>query len=173
MHRKVLVAAPLAVLVLAGLLGTKAGSADPVGAPWVSMEIPANPLDPETRGAAFLVRAYYHERPTGFEPSGTAEGLVDGRRVSVPLEFTKTSRPGVFAVRQQWPAQGRWVLAIGVSGPGGSPTLIADLGANGGVAKADQFYGNANSELSLQSVRVVRTLDAGAIDAALRQVAAK
>ena len=47
---------------------------------------------------------------------GTAEGLVDGQTRSVPLKLTRTAEPSVFAVEQQWPSEGRWVLTFRTEG---------------------------------------------------------
>jgi hypothetical protein len=43
--------------------------------------------------------------------SGTAEGLVNGRRQSVPLRLIELETPGVYAVQRVW-EQGRWVLNL-------------------------------------------------------------
>jgi hypothetical protein len=49
-----------------------------------------------------------------FPVSGTAEGIVNGARRSVPLRFEQTSRPGVYALRKQWADEGEWSLVITV-----------------------------------------------------------
>ena len=82
------------------------------GPPWISIEYPPNGLDPETRGAFALVRIYHHENAGQFPVEGTAEGLVDGQRVSVPLKFTPVGSEGVWAVWGEIPEEGNWVLAI-------------------------------------------------------------
>ena len=43
---------------------------------------------------------------------GTAEGVVDGNRVSLPLKFTPVGDEGVWAAWGQVPEEGNWVLAI-------------------------------------------------------------
>src|SRR5438105_10626252 len=81
--------------------------------PWLSIESPVNPFDPTARGAAFLVHAVFREGQAQLSDiSGTAEGLVDGSRRSIALRFDATGRPGVFAVRRQWPSDGKWLLRI-------------------------------------------------------------
>jgi hypothetical protein len=81
--------------------------------PWISIESPVNPFDASARGAAFLIHAAVRDgTPAIGDVSGTAEGLVNGVRRSMPLRIDTTSRPGVFAVRKQWPAEGTWVLRI-------------------------------------------------------------
>jgi len=110
-----------AILLLALLPGPVRISADPdsalalKGPPWISIELPANPYDQDTRGAYLLVHAFHHGTPIGFPVSGRAEGLVDGRRRTVKLDFQATSRPGVYALRKQWPDEGEWSLVVSVT----------------------------------------------------------
>lgn len=82
------------------------------GPPWISLEYPPNALDRDTRGALALVRIYHHENPGQFPVEGTAEGIVDGERVSLPLKFTPVGSAGVWAVWGDIPDEGNWVLAI-------------------------------------------------------------
>lgn len=124
-------------LALPGLLTLAfASAALGKGPPWISVEIPPNPLDPETRGAVLVVHTYHHGRVAAFPVSGTAEGIVNGERKSVRLELTRTSRPGVYALSRQWPSDGAWVLVIQVTGASGSngATALVELGSSGEVA---------------------------------------
>lgn len=43
--------------------------------------------------------------------TGTAEGVLNGRRQSIPLKLVPLDTPGVFAVTRVWEG-GRWVLAL-------------------------------------------------------------
>jgi hypothetical protein len=85
------------------------------GPPWISIEYPVNPFDARARGAILLVHAWHHGSEADDTPvMGTAEGRVNRQRKSIPLEFTRTSRPGVFALRNQWGTTGEWTLVISV-----------------------------------------------------------
>lgn len=168
--RRTLVKAALLAPVL--LLPLAFGSPAPVGPPWISIEIPANPLDAPTRGAALLVHTYHHGDPAGYPLIGTAEGLIDGERVSVPLDLARTARPSVHAVEQQWPEQGQWVLTFSI-GREGKPdaTLLVELGENGGVRESE-YYDMPTKILATRSVRMVPgALGGEAIDGALRAMA--
>ena len=44
--------------------------------------------------------------------TATATGVVDGKQQTIPLKLTKLSAPGAYALTQQWPKQGKWVVAI-------------------------------------------------------------
>jgi hypothetical protein len=82
------------------------------GPPWISIEYPPNRLDRDTRGALALIRIYHHEDAGQFPVEGTAEGIVDGQRVSLPLKFTAVGDEGVWAAWGKIPEEGNWVLAI-------------------------------------------------------------
>jgi len=62
--------------------------------------------------------------------TGTAYGLVDGKRQTFPLEFGATNRQGVFSVRRSWPAEGSWVLRVSLM----STTALLTLDREGNVA---------------------------------------
>jgi hypothetical protein len=111
MLRRALV--PAIVLTLAAVTAAVATPTVRKQPPWVSVESPANPYDPTTRDAAFLVHALSFENtPATRGVVGTAEGLVGGVRKTVPLRLDTTSHPGVFAVAKQWPSEGTWLLRI-------------------------------------------------------------
>jgi hypothetical protein len=99
--------------------------------PWLSIEAPVNPFDPDTRTAVLLVHAMVREGATSVgDLSGSAEGLVRGTRQSVPLRFDTTARRGVYAVRRQWPTEGTWLLRITLLR---STTALVTLGPTGDV----------------------------------------
>ena len=105
------------------------------GPPWVSIELPANPLDRTTRGAYLLVHSFHHERVITMNIMGRAEGIVNGKRTSLPLTFRETSRGAVFALDQSWPKGQAWVLVIttgAVDGKGGATALVG-VGPDGEV----------------------------------------
>jgi hypothetical protein len=107
------------------------------GPPWISIEYPVNPFDRTTRGAHLLVHAYYHGTPAGYPVTGTAEGIVNGERRTITLQFQTTSRTGVYALRKQWPSDGSWTLVIAVTqgdhDRGGVAQALVELSPNGSV----------------------------------------
>jgi hypothetical protein len=106
------------------------------GPPWISIEHPVNPYDATTRDAFLLVHAFHHGTPQNFPVSGTAEGMVDGQRRTVNLEFARTSRSGVYALKRQWDTKGEWTLVVTASqGPDDKVSAVVEL-ARGGNAVA-------------------------------------
>ena len=122
---------PALVLIAAATLALPALA----GPPWISIEIPPNPLDPATRDAFLVVHTYHHAQQFQQALVGTAEGLVQGKRQTVQLDFTPTTREGVFALRKQWPSEGVWVLVIAVRAHAGDDpaTALVKLGPDGQV----------------------------------------
>jgi hypothetical protein len=101
--------------------------------PWLSIESPVNPWDPASRGVAFYVRTMLREGVSNASDlTGTAYGLVGGKRQTSPLEFGATNRPGVFSVRRTWPSEGSWVLSVSLL----STTALITLDREGNVASA-------------------------------------
>ena len=61
--------------------------------------------------------------------------IVDGKRKSVSLEFARTTRPGVFALKKQWSDAGTWTLLIAVAqGKDDQVQAIVNVGSDGRVA---------------------------------------
>src|SRR3989441_10005621 len=105
------------------------------GPPWISIELPVNPYDESTRGAFLLVHEFHHGTPVSYIVTGTAEGIVNGERRSIKLEFSETAREGVFALKRMWPAEGVWTLVIKANqGPDDAATAVVELGPEGGGA---------------------------------------
>lgn len=137
--RPLLLALPLALAPVAppaSATSAAAAAARPAaGPPWLSIEYPVNPYDATTRGAFLVVHAFHHGTPVAFPISGTAEGIVNGTRRSIPLTFARTSRTGAYAVGRQWPNEGTWSLVVVVrQGPEDAVSAVVDLSAVGEVA---------------------------------------
>ncbi len=128
-------APPLRAVGLVMLCAAAVSTPALAGPPWISIEIPVNPFDTATRDAFLIVHTYHHAQIAQQALVGTAEGIVDGQRRSVQLEFTPTAREGVFALRKLWPSQGTWVLVITVMAHEvGGATALVRLGEDGEVA---------------------------------------
>lgn len=82
------------------------------GPPWITVELPPNPFDAASRGAFVLVHVFHYSSDGGDPVAGRAVGLVDGQRRSVTLSFDRTSRPGVYALKNSWGDKGEWALVI-------------------------------------------------------------
>ena len=154
MNRRTLVIAALALATTAF-----ASPRIPKWPPWLSIESPVNPYDTSARGALLLVHAVFREGQSQVSDlNGTAEGLVNGVRRSVPLRFDNTNRPNTYALRPQWPAEGRWVLRINLR----STTALVALDPDGHVGSVD-----VPTELTRTGDRVPRAVTMRDVDSVL------
>ena len=56
----------------------------------------------------------------------SAIGIVEGHRQTIPVRLISLSEPGAYAVTQQWPDKGRWVLQfVAKDGSRITSTLVA------------------------------------------------
>jgi hypothetical protein len=87
------------------------------GGVFLSIGNPSAVGDPAAQGALATVRVL-NDVGTSMQDvkiMGTAEGLVDGRRVTMPLRFDKLSVPGLSAIWWEQPKHGTWVLNLSAS----------------------------------------------------------
>ncbi len=123
---------PAVALALGALL--LSSTAAHAGPPWISIELPANPHDPATRGAGLVVHTYHHKQRVGYRVTARLEGLVDGRRESRSIAVVPTGRAGVYTVAREWPAAGAWILVVALDGGEHMhATALVGLGADGEV----------------------------------------
>jgi hypothetical protein len=97
----------------------------------LTVEAPASG-DAHLKDAALLVRTFGCHTPADANVTATAEGIVNGRRQSIPLDL-KPDATGVYQIKQQWPAEGTWMLAFTGTYNGMTCTVFVDLAANGKV----------------------------------------
>ena len=130
-----MIRSPLRQLAFLGALTLTISGSALAGPPWIAIEYPANPHDPGTRGALLTVRTYHHGELMSYEISGTAEGIVNGRRQSMPLDIRRLPQVGMYAVRWQKPAQGSWMLVITTKQNGShAATALVTIDSQGAVA---------------------------------------
>lgn len=117
----------VATLVVFGLVATALA-----GGFQLSVEVPSDAASHQLKDAVLFVKTFGCYKPTDAKVSATAEGILNGERRSLPLELVYDST-GVYALKQQWPSEGSWVLAITGEYNSLTSTLIIDLGPNGKV----------------------------------------
>jgi hypothetical protein len=123
----------VALLAVGTMFGVAAPTPAVAGPPWIAIELPASPYSSLPRDAFLLVRAYHHFVPIAAPVTGTADGLVNGERRSMPLEIASTGVAGLYVVRRQWPRAGVWVLRITVNEDHGRATAVVGIGPTGEV----------------------------------------
>lgn len=155
---------PVRNLCLAAALTLALSSAAHAGPPWISIELPANPHHPSSRNASMLVRAYHHSASLNAPLTGTAEGIVDGKRVSLPLVLRPTNQTGVFAMTTPLPKGGTWIMAITVTASSTSTaTALVTVDPRGRIVAVD-----VPSSRTGDGWMVPRRVDGRDVEAALR-----
>lgn len=150
-----------AVIALSFVAASVAAS----GPPWIAVEYPVNPHDPNTRGAFMTIRTYHHGDLTGFDITGRAEGLVNGRRQSAKLDIRRLPQAGIYAVRWQKPAAGSWALIVSTTRDGAHmASVLVDIDASGRVASVSV----PSNPIEGGRWQVPRRVAAAELDAALR-----
>jgi len=121
-----------------GAMKTAPYGAAMFGGPWISIEAPVNPYYASTTGALFLVHTYVHQNLADLPVSGRAEGIVDGKRRSVPFTLTKLAQTGTYVARREWGEKGIWtvlVTAMPEAKNGWSIQAVVDVGADGEIER--------------------------------------
>jgi hypothetical protein len=114
------------------------------GALTLQTDDPASNPEAVAKHAVFAAHITACHSPEKTIVTATAEGIVNGKRVTTPLTVIRLSEPGAFAVTRQWPQTGTWVVKMIATNPdykdyATSIVAPADSGpAN--RAKAKVFY---------------------------------
>jgi hypothetical protein len=108
----------------------------------------ANP-EAQKANAVLVVRADGCHEPEKATVTATATGVINGKRQSIPLKLTKLSAPGTYALSQQWPKEGKWVIELSAkdsdrmtytlvpAGPDGVDRLHAKMSPMKAFSKSD------------------------------------
>ena len=141
-------------LALALAISLAAATPAVAGPPWLTVE-----FRPSTFAGFLMIRTFHHGTPEPMPLTGTAEGLVNGQRRSVPLSFTLAEEPNVYAVAMTWGREGVWVLNVAAA--------AAHIGA-GAVVGVDRNGEPAFVRFPRTAIGASRTATAREVDAMLR-----
>jgi hypothetical protein len=118
------------------------------GPPSFGFEAPSAPAGNATSSPVLLVHAFSCQVPTDAAVRASAEGIVNGKRTTIPLQLKSAGATGVYSVARQWPAEGSWVLVFNID-RGGQTTALVKLDAQG------MPHFTAGRELAPSSLRTV------------------
>jgi hypothetical protein len=150
MVRLISVTCALATLALG--MAEKDGFSFEIGSPVASQDF-------RTKTSAFVFRTQGCADPAKPRIEGSAEGLVNGMRRSVVLKMTALNRPGVYAVEQNWPMEGAWVVNLKGACADANAGAVVPIGPHGFLRESSKFFQRAASPAE--------------IDAALKALTAK
>jgi hypothetical protein len=63
-------------------------------------------------GAAVVIKAVGCHDPANAKVTATAIGVVNGQRRTIQLEVKALREAGEYALTQQWPKEGKWVIQV-------------------------------------------------------------
>jgi hypothetical protein len=88
---------------------------------------------PEARkmNAVLTVKAVGCHDPATAAVTAIAVGWVNGERRAIPLKVAALSEPGAFAIAQQWPQEGKWVIQLSGRNAVAVTTTLVTAGPGG------------------------------------------
>ena len=137
MRNTIKIAAPLAAaLTLAGQLFA--------GGFYLTLGNPDASPEAQKAGAVLTIKASGCGEPAKAVLKATAIGVVNGKRQEVPLTVKSLSEPGMFAVTQPWPKEGRWVIHVeGNEKINGTPAFTNTL-VSAGPGGVDRYHAKSD-----------------------------
>ena len=102
--------------------------------------------------AVLVIQATGCHDPATATLTATAVGVVNGKRQAIPLQVTKLSGAGEFALTQQWPKDGKWVIELVARNGEQFTNTLVTAGPNG----LDRLH--AKSDMKAFSKRDVESL---------------
>jgi hypothetical protein len=93
--------------------------------------------------------------PSRASITGSAEGLIGGKRQTVPLNLLALS-PGVYSVPQNWPQDGTWVLHFSGSYQNLRASALVPIGPAGFMREPSKFFPRPATSAEVDSA--LRTL---------------
>ena len=79
---------------------------------WLQLGNPEASAEARQANAVVTIKATGCHDPAAAKVTATAIGMVDGQRRTIALKLDKLSEPGAYALSQQWPKEGRWVIEV-------------------------------------------------------------
>jgi len=105
------------------------------------------------KNAVLMVRPLACDDPASVVMTGSAVGIVNGARQSVPLKLLSLPTPGVHAVTKQWP-DGTWVLSLTARCPARAATASALVplgGKDSLVRDKSRFFTRAATDADIDA----------------------
>ncbi len=121
---------------------------------------PVAAMDGRSKLAAFVFRTEGCADLKNLQVVGSAEGLVEGSRKSVPLKLIEMTTPGVYAVQPGWPAGGDWVVSLRGTCAGAQAGALVPIGPSGFIRASSKFFSHppaaSDIDLALHSLSEAR-----------------
>lgn len=126
--------------LLAGAAALALASTASSGGFYLQLGNPKASVEARAKNAVLTVLATGCHEPEKAALSGNAIGMEGSRRRTIPLKLDRLKAPGMFALSQQWPAEGRWVLEIIGENKGMTTSAVLIAGPDGVDRTSAKFY---------------------------------
>ncbi len=134
----------LGIVACAAVVALAQGFTFNIGSPVASQDF-------RSKVAAFVFRTEGCADPAKSQVGGTAEGLVKGARQSVALRVAPMSKPGVYAVYQNWPADGHWVVNLKGTCSDANAGAIVPIGSKGFIRESAKFFPRPATDAEIET----------------------
>jgi hypothetical protein len=104
MQRKTFLTTALAITALATHLSA--------GGFFLTLGTPGSNPEARKLNAVLTIKMDGCHDPAAAKVTATAVGLENGHPKEIPLHLQAMAAPGMYALSQQWPKEGRWVLKL-------------------------------------------------------------
>src|SRR4051812_7915987 len=78
---------------------------------------PQTNIEAQAKHAVVMAQMTSCHSPEKTVVSATAEGILAGKRTTLPLKVIKLSTPGMFAVTREWSSEGVWAVRMVATNP--------------------------------------------------------
>ena len=123
---------PAAILTLAGQLFA--------GGFWLQLGNPEASPEARKLNAVVTIKAFGCHDPAKATFTATAIGMENGQRKEIALKLEPLSEPGFFALTQQWPKEGKWVIRM----VGKNDQQFTNLLVSAGPGGVDRYHAKAD-----------------------------
>jgi len=119
----------------------------------------ARPNGVVKKDIGFAVRGENCADVAAIQVAGTAEGVVDGARRSIPLRLIAGETAGTFAISHDWPQQGTWVVSLTGHCGNATASAVVPIGRSGFIRESSKFFPRAATAAEVESA--LKTLTGG------------
>ena len=119
---------------------------------WLTLGNPDASPEAKALNAVVTVLPTGCHTPADARLTATAEGIVNGRRTTLPLKLAALPKPGFYAVTRQWPAEGKWVIRIVADYNGAITSALIPVSAAGADRRAAKYQQGSPAEQDIASL---------------------
>ena len=118
---------------------------------WLQFPDVSSIPEARTRNLVLLVRPAGCHHPELAKVTASAEGIVNGKRTSLPVKLIALPEPGTYGASRIWPEAGKWVISISAIVEGRETGAVAQVGINGVEKERTQAMAHVPTETEIES----------------------